>query len=442
MKSQKLNRRNFLANSSIGLIGAGAGLFNTKKLQPDNSSLSPNDIRIREYKVLGRTGFKASDIGCGPAMITNENLLKAVIEAGVNCIDTAEFYGNGNNELIVGKAIKDFKRDSLFINTKVRISEKDTKDDILARAQKCLDRLQTGYIDGLMLWNPDSVNHLKNEAFHQAVKQLKSEGKVKYCGVSHHGAFWNDTPKESMEEVLVNAAEDGRFDLVLLVYNFVQRQMGENILNACRKNNVGTTIMKTEPYKGSILQMVDKIETAKKENTAVSEKEQVYYEKRKQDIKDAEPFVQKYQLYDASSRRNASIRFILDNPDAHSILISFQNFEEISNYVPLSGTSLTAEDNSVIRSLRADYSSIYCRHACGLCEAECPSKVPVNAIMRYNHYFMAQAKEKFAIQKYHEISGAKASGCQDCQGFCEKACPYGVKIQTLLSIAHNNLSMT
>ncbi len=151
---------------------------------------------------------------------------------------------------MVGKAIRDFERDSLFINTKLRVTGNDTKDDILARAQKCLERLETPYLDGFMLWNADSVNLLKNEAFHQAFKQLKSEGKAKYCGVSYHGAFWYDTPKETMEEVLVNAAEDGRFDLVLLVYNFVQRQMGENILNACKKNNVGTTLMKTQPFGG------------------------------------------------------------------------------------------------------------------------------------------------------------------------------------------------
>jgi aryl-alcohol dehydrogenase-like predicted oxidoreductase len=440
MKPQRLNRRNFLASSSLGLMGS-AGLINTKFFQPENAGRPLNDIRIKEYRILGRTGFKASDIGCGPALITNENLLKAVINAGVNCFDTAEFYGNGNNELMVGKAIRDFERDSLFINTKLRVTGNDTKDDILARAQKCLERLDTPYLDGVMLWNADSVNLLKNEAFHQAVKQLKSEGKAKFCGVSYHGAFWYDTPKESMEEVLVTAAEDGRFDLVLLVYNFVQRQMGENILNACKKNNVGTTLMKTQPFGGYQLDMFEQIEASKKEGKPVSEREQIFYDKRKQEREEAEPFLQKYQLTSAASRRDASIRFILDNPDAHSILISFRNFEEIADYVQLSGTHLTAGDHSTINLLRETYSSVYCRHACGLCETKCPYRVPVNAIMRYNYYFMGQAKEKFAIQKYKEIPGNKASECQDCEGFCEKACPYGVKIQALLSIAHKNLSL-
>ncbi len=187
--------------------------------------------------------------------------------------------------------------------------------------------------------------------------------------------------------------------------------------------------------------MFEQIESSKKEGKPVSDREQIFYDKRKQEREEAGPFLQKYQLTSAASRRDASIRFILDNPDAHSILVSFKSFEEIADYVQLSGTHLTADDHSTINSLRETYSSVYCRHACGLCETRCPYRVPVNAIMRYNYYFMGQAKEKFAIQKYKEIPGNKASECQDCEGFCEKACPYGVKIQALLSIAHKNLSL-
>jgi ferredoxin len=54
---------------------------------------------------------------------------------------------------------------------------------------------------------------------------------------------------------------------------------------------------------------------------------------------------------------------------------------------------------------------------------------------------MAQAREKYAIQKYYELSGAKSEICMNCKGFCESACPYGVSIRALLTIANNNLSL-
>jgi predicted aldo/keto reductase-like oxidoreductase len=65
----------------------------------------------------------------------------------------------------------------------------------------------------------------------------------------------------------------------------------------------------------------------------------------------------------------------------------------------------------------------------------------VNTIMRYNHYFEAQGKEKYAMSRYLAIPGAKADICRDCAGYCEKACPYGVPIQGMLAMAHHQLSL-
>jgi len=152
MKAKPINRRDFLTKSSIGLVGAGAGLINSGNIIEDHH-VSKNTVKplINEYRVLGRTGFKVSDIGCGPVSISNENVLKAVLDTGVNFIDTAEFYGNGNNELMVGKAIKGVSRGSIFLNTKIGITENDTEESIITRVKKCLERLDTEYLDGLML---------------------------------------------------------------------------------------------------------------------------------------------------------------------------------------------------------------------------------------------------------------------------------------------------
>jgi len=61
--------------------------------------------------------------------------------------------------------------------------------------------------------------------------------------------------------------------------------------------------------------------------------------------------------------------------------------------------------------------------------------------MRYNHYFTAQSREKYAISQYAELGRPDAGICAACQGFCEAACPYGVTIHTLLEDAHRNLSL-
>ena len=55
--------------------------------------------------------------------------------------------------------------------------------------------------------------------------------------------------KDEMEKVVLAAAEDGRFDVVLFVYNFIQKDQGERIIRACRDRNMGVTLMKTNPIK-------------------------------------------------------------------------------------------------------------------------------------------------------------------------------------------------
>lgn len=74
----KINRRKFLERSSLGIMGAGAstGLVKSMPLEDDTDTGRIAEYKIKEYRDLGRTGFKVSDIGCGPVSISNENLLK------------------------------------------------------------------------------------------------------------------------------------------------------------------------------------------------------------------------------------------------------------------------------------------------------------------------------------------------------------------------------
>ena len=102
MKKFKLTRRNFLKNSSIGLLGTGL-LFSRSRINysPRGKKFPP---QINEYRRLGRTELMVSDIGSGVPY--SESVLKAVLSAGVNFIETAECYSNGRNEILIANAIK------------------------------------------------------------------------------------------------------------------------------------------------------------------------------------------------------------------------------------------------------------------------------------------------------------------------------------------------
>jgi len=431
-----MKRRDFLVGSfGLGLVG---------NADQSDSTLGAKEAipRIREYRILGRTGFKASDIGCGSGALGDESVLKILLDRGVNYIDTGEAYVGGRSETIIGNVIKGINRKSVFIATKLMLRPNEKREEIERRALKCLERLQTDHADCLMIHMAVSRQDVKNEEFHKAVKKLKNDGKLRYAGVSCHGADWAVDAKVSMEDVLGAAIEDGRFDVLLLAYNFIQREMAERLLKACHDKGIGTTLMKTEPFGSGLLsdfkEMYAKLE---KEGKAIPARVKKLVENQEELQKSAAPFFEKHRVNTPGDIRDASIRFVLDNRHVNSVLVTFRNFDQIENYLRLSGNRLSKADKDTLRAFSDTYGRLYCRHACGLCESACPAGVPVNTIMRYNHYFSGQGREKDAMQKYAELRGADAGSCNGCEGFCQTACPYDVPIHGLLNIAHSNLSL-
>ncbi len=435
MKQDKgLNRRQFLRNSTIGI--AGAGLLAHENWLGASQEEQEEAPKIKEYRTLGRTGFKVSDIGSGGPM--EPSILSALLDANVNYIDTAENYGSGQSERVTGEVLKGRDRKSIFVTTKLGIGRKSSKEQILKRARKCLERLEMDYVDCLMMHSPDKVEIVKSPGFHEAITELKAEGRVKYCGLSNHGAQWKDKV-DPTEQVVGAAAEDGRFDVMLLVYNFIQKDSGERLLKICREKNIGVTLMKTNPVR-SYHSMKEEAEKLEKEG-----KPGGFYKailpRLKEKADKADHFIKKYNLQNNNEIRDAAIRFVLNNQDVHSVCISFNNFDDVANYVKLSGGRLTETDQAKLTAYREGCGTLYCRHACGICEPECPQGVPVNTIMRYDHYFAAQGREKYAMMKYAELSAQKANTCQTCEGHCESACPYGIPIQGLLALAHQRLTL-
>jgi ferredoxin len=110
-------------------------------------------------------------------------------------------------------------------------------------------------------------------------------------------------------------------------------------------------------------------------------------------------------------------------------------------YGNLSGARFDFKAEKTLAAYTALYGDLYCRHACGKCESNCPHAVPVNKIMRYNFYFHAQGREKTAMVNYAALPKKKANKCLNCSGYCEKSCPYGVPIQGLLVLADQTLTL-
>lgn len=439
---ERISRRAFL--KSTGLAVVGGGIMPGQAERASDEQRQGVGLKVREYRTLGRTGFKVSDIGFGTGFFDNASVLQVAFDMGVNYIDTGEHYVNGQAERAVGQALKNRDRKSIFLTTKLNLSFGGgaTREDIKRRFRQCLERLQTGYVDCLMIHMTPRIEQVRHLEFHAAYQELRAEGKVRFLGLSNHGRqqSWWGRVEDRMEDVVGAAAEDGRFDVALFVYNFLQQEQGERIIAACKARNMGVTLMKTDPI-NLYAQITQSLEQARERGRQISDTRLRMAQDYRVYVERAEEFKRRHGLQSDAQARAAAIKFVLSHPDVHSVCPSINTLDGLESFVALSGTKLTVEDDSVLDDYATLLGPFYCRHACGSCEPSCPQRVPVNTILRYNHYFEAHGREKHAMMQYGNLTTARADRCFDCSGYCESACPHGVPVRTLLARAHENLML-
>lgn len=131
-------------------------------------------------------------VNSGWKVMTEKEAIEMVhksIESGVNFFDTAPNYGFGTSESRLGKALKDYDRDKIVINTKfghTDSGETNYKSDYIKKSlEGSLQRLQLDYVDSLIIHNPpfEYLNGNKNDHY-EILEKLKDEGKIRAYGAS------------------------------------------------------------------------------------------------------------------------------------------------------------------------------------------------------------------------------------------------------------------
>ena len=171
------------------------------------------------------------------------------------------------------------------------------------------------------------------------MKELKANGRIRFTGVSNHGSFWYRDSKESMDKVLLAAAEDGRFDVFLLAYNFLKMDNAEKVLDVCSRKKIGTTLMKTTPVAKYYI-VKNRVDQMKKEGKEIPAfyKEGLTRYQQKADL--AQKFITKHDLKTPEEIRSGAIKFALSNPQVNTVCCSLQTYEEMERIISLSGKKL------------------------------------------------------------------------------------------------------
>ena len=163
-----------------------------------------------KYTSIGDTSTKISQIGLGTWQFgssgwgygtdfTKDDAIAIVhkaLDLGINLIDTAEVYGRGNSEKIIGEAIKGYDREQIIISTKFMPLTVRPSSSIRA-LQKSLKRLQTSYIDIYFIHWPNPVLPLGKTLHH--LESMIDEGLIRYIGVSNFSMKRFQTAQQKMQ---------------------------------------------------------------------------------------------------------------------------------------------------------------------------------------------------------------------------------------------------
>ncbi len=395
-----MNRRNFLKTSTLTAATLAASPLHAEAAKDSDKLI------VKRYKEIGRTGIKMSDISFGAGKLNSSSMILRAIDRGINYFDTSPDYGQ--SEEYIGEAMPKIKRDKIFLASKMCKPSKgghlpfgSKKNDYIAVVEGSLSRLKTDYLDicfvhsvGSMSKNKnDEIKRLLDEEMFSAAEELKKAGKIRFLGATSHGP-------DNMESLMMEAVRSGRFDVVMLAFNFMKFPKVPDVIKEAKAKGVGVIAMKT---------------LAGAKEMSFDAKGDVF--------------------------EHAVFKWVLKHPEVDGLIITFDKISDFDLYLSASGKDFTASDQKILDKYAQMFGKEYCRTGCSDCEVYCKKGVGIANILRYEMYFKDYGMEKRAIESYARLK-VNAKVCIDCNdNSCAGACPYGLPVNELLRKAHKDLSI-
>lgn len=381
------SRRDFLAMGlalpAVGILGASGSLSDAwlVPLKP-----TPATLGGLKYRTLGKTGLKVTTVAFGCMITSDASVIERAADLGINYFDTARGYQRGNNERMVGAALKG-KRKNVFISTKCHAK---SKQEALEQVETSLRELGTDYVDIWCLHGRRGPSDMTDELL-EAQRTAKEQGKVRFSGVSTH---------QGQQELIPWLVKTGVVDVVLTSYNFAMDKSMDELIDSAARAGLGVVAMKV--MAGGFRR-----------------------------LRPGDPTQEKLKREGAMF---AALKWVLKNPNVHTTIPSMTDMDQLEeNFRAMAEPFGLADEKLLARQLEL-ITPLYCR-MCGKCEGTCTRGLPVADILRYLTY--AEGYGQFALgrEKFRELApGASAVRCEGCPG-CTVNCPYGVEVANQVSRA-------
>jgi predicted aldo/keto reductase-like oxidoreductase len=367
-----------------------------------------------QYRVLGKTGCEVSVISLGAMRLPTDvgegtELVRHALSLGINYVDTAPGYVERKSEIMVGRAVGEYRKQNpkgrpTYISTKNWVGKDKSASGFRERLEGSLRDLGVERIDFYNFWN------MHWEQFNEVIapaggplaeaKKAKSEGLIeRICFTSH------DTP-----ENVIKIIDTDEFETATVHYHMVNRSKEPAIEHAHNKD-LGVIIM--TPLGGGML-------TSPSAELAALLPEGV------------------------GTTAELGLRFVISNPHVTCAISGMTTKEEVdSNFaVGAHAEPLSQREKASLAEALARLEKLgenFCT-ACGYC-MPCPQEVNIPEILSDLLRYRVYGLREWARGRYHKletgypwIPGKKADKCTEC-GECEPKCPNKIPIISQLKEA-------
>lgn len=361
-----------------------------------------------EYRKMENLGISTSLLGFGcmrfptnaDGSINEEEALAMIDKAyqsGVTYFDTAYPYHGGKSEVVTGKALARYPRDSYYLATKLPVWAVKTIDDAERIFQEQLERLQKDHVDFYLMHalNGERWKFVKELDILGYCEKLRADGKIRYIGFSFHDEY------EAFEEII----NSYHWDFCQIQLNYMDKDTQATLKGVELAKKLGIPMVIMEPVKGGSL--------AKLPFEGIDEL-----------FKKARP---------EASASSWALRYVGSLDNVKVVLSGMSTMEQVEDNLSTFDCfePLTGAEKEIVEKVAATLHSRV-QNGCTGCRycMPCPAGVDIPrcfAIWNQYHIYGNADEARWKWTEGMEDS-QKASNCVKC-GKCEQACPQHIAIR-------------
>jgi len=379
-----------------------------------------------QYRRFGKLDWKVSALGFGTMRLplNSENqadvnepetirLIRYAIDQGVNYIDSAYTYHDGNSEVAIGRAFEDGYRKKVRVATKMPVFSVQSKVDLDRIFDAQLKRLRTNYIDFYLL------HSLMKQTWEKA-KELKmldwaerqvAKGRIGYLGFSFHDEF----------EVFREIADAYDWSLCQIQYNYLDEHYQAGVEGLKYAASKGLAVVVMEPLAGGLLAVKPPADIQREWDKAGADR----------------------------SAADWGLQWVWNQPEVAVALSGMNSMVQVKQNLESANNSgintLTQRELAALSRSRMLFQS--CGYiGCSKCHycSKCPQSIDIPVILAFLNEYATKRREPAEQERIRQQYAAKvpperrANNCIHC-GQCENVCPQHLPVRKLLAEATASL---